>query len=102
MQKTKDMKTCGAISLVVTAESTAQKCMLLTRNIKVVIENGLSKRFTIRYLLKQDNFDSIQIAIERTIEREREREREILNSSINNKGARNCGSRSKLTAHCYR
>ena len=51
VQKTKDMKTCGAISLVVvaTAESTAQKCTFSIRNIKVVIENSLSKWITIQY-----------------------------------------------------
>ena len=36
VQKTKDMKTCGAISLVATAESTAQKCTLSSRNIEVI------------------------------------------------------------------
>ena len=49
VQKTKDMKTRGAMSLVATAESTAQKYTFSTRNINVVIENSLSKRFTIRY-----------------------------------------------------
>ena len=34
------MKTRGAMSLVATAESTAQKVMFSTRNIKVVIENS--------------------------------------------------------------
>ena len=48
MQKTKDVKTRGAISLVATAKSKAQKCTFSTRNIEVPIKNGLSKLFTIR------------------------------------------------------
>ena len=62
------MKTRGAISLVATAESTAQKYTFSTRNIKVVIENSLSKH------LLSFNQNS-----ERASEREREREREISN-----------------------
>ena len=69
----KSMKTRGAISLVATAESTAQKCTLSTRNIKVIIENDLSKRFTIRYHLKQNNLNSVKIASERARKRERKR-----------------------------
>ena len=70
------MKTRRTTSLVATAESTAQKYAFSTRNIKVVIENKLTRQFAICYLLKQDNFNSIKIAIERAIEREIERERE--------------------------
>ena len=95
------MKTLGAINLLL-PKSTAQKYMFSTRNIKVIIDNLLTKRLTIRYYLKQDNFDSIKIASERASEKERERERDFESSSLNDKGARNCGSGSKLTAHCFR
>ena len=96
-RKKKRMKTRGAISLVATAESTAQKYTFSTRNITVVIENKLTRQFAICYLLKQDNFNLIKIASER--EREREGKRV---SQVNDTGSRNRGSRSKLTAHSSR
>ena len=66
------------------SEKTSYRCRkysieinVLTRNIEVIIKNRLTKRFTIRYESKQDNFNSIKIASERAArERKRERERE--------------------------
>ena len=49
VQKTKAMKTRGAISLVTTAEGTEQKYTFSTRNIKVIIENSLTKQFVINF-----------------------------------------------------
>ena len=49
VQKAKDMKTRGAISLVATAESTAQKYTFSTSNIKVVIEDELTRQFATCY-----------------------------------------------------